>query len=67
MVEVTPLEPPFAADVMKFWFRGFDKILAVSREDGERINALFGGSAEGRDAVLEPCEDGQRIRVMVSQ
>jgi hypothetical protein len=67
MVEVTPLQPPFTSDVVHFEFRGWDKILTVSREDGERINALFSGKAEGRDIVLEATEDGQKIKVMVSQ
>ena len=64
---ITPLQPPFAQDVMYFTFNDYGKQLAVSKLDGERIKALLGGSPLGRSVVLEKANDGKRMRVFVVQ
>jgi hypothetical protein len=66
-IVVTPLSPPFAQDVMYFTFTGYEKQLAVSKLDGERIKTLLGGSPLGRSVVLEQAGDGKRMRVFVVQ
>jgi hypothetical protein len=54
---------------MKFEFHGFEKILAVSMQDGAKIKELLGGNEPtGRTVILEAVADGEeKIRVSVLQ
>jgi hypothetical protein len=66
---VTALQPPFRDDVMKFEFAGYEKILAVSMQDGAKIIELLGGNNPvGRTVILEAVAPGdEKIRVCVLQ
>jgi hypothetical protein len=64
-VSVTPLQPPFQDDVMFFKFNEFDKQLAVSKQDGEKIKAMLSNAPVGREIVL--AKDGDMICVYVAQ
>lgn len=65
-VIVTPLQEPFDQSVMKFEFKQFDKILAVSMEDGAKIKAMLGNlSPIDREIVLSPVP-GDDVRIEVS-
>lgn len=66
-VVVTPLQPPFTQDVMKFEFKGVYKMLAVSMADGNRIKALLGGNPINRDVVIAPVEGSDDISISVLQ
>jgi hypothetical protein len=65
-VTVRPLAEPFGGKVTYFKFDDWDKILAVSKADGDAIIALMYGVAIGRQVVIEPVEDGM-IRVSIAQ
>ena len=65
-VTVRPLSEPFSGKVTYFKFDDWDKILAVSKADGDRIIALMYGVAIGRQVVIEPVENGM-IRVSIAQ
>jgi len=65
-VTVRPLSEPFSGKVTYFKFDDWDKILAVSKADGDAIIALMYGVAIGRQVVIEPVEDGM-IRVSIAQ
>ena len=65
-VTVRPLSEPFGGSVTYFKFDDWDKILAVSKADGDRIIALMYGVAIGRQVVIEPVENGM-IRVSIAQ
>ena len=66
-VAVTPLEPPFDRAVTFFSFEGSEKILAVSLEDGERVQALLNGQFVGRRVVLSRADDGERILISLTR
>ena len=65
-VLVTPLQPPFDGEVMFFTFDELNKELAVSKADGEKIQALLNHKPEGRAVVLAPADD-DKIRIHISQ
>lgn len=65
-VTVRPLSEPFSGKVTYFKFDDWDKILAVSKADGDRIIALMYGPAIGRQVVLEPIAGG-KIKVSILQ
>ncbi len=65
-VTVRPLAEPFTGSVTYFKFDDWDKILAVSKADGDRIIALMYGPAIGRQVVLESVPGG-KIKVSILQ
>ena len=65
-VTVRPLAEPFTGSVTYFKFDDWDKILAVSKADGDRIIALLYGPAIGRQVVLESVPGG-KIKVSILQ
>lgn len=65
-VTVRPLSEPFSGSVTYFKFDDWDKILAVSKADGDRIIALMYGPAIGRQVVLESVPGG-KIKVSILQ
>ena len=65
-VTVRPLAEPLTGSVTYFKFDDWDKILAVSKADGDRIIALMYGPAIGRQVMLEPVAGG-KIKVSIVQ
>lgn len=61
---VTPLQPPFDGDVTFFQFEN-GKELAVSKSDGDRIKALFGGNAKGRSIVLAAADEEDQNKICI--
>jgi hypothetical protein len=53
-VLVTPLQPPFPSGAMYFKFDNFDKQLAVSKRDGEKIKKLLSDVAELSRSMFPP-------------
>jgi hypothetical protein len=64
-VLVTPLEPPFAGEVIFCSFSDGGKPLAISRGDWERVKAMFDAGPLGRRIVLESV--GEQICISVEQ
>jgi hypothetical protein len=68
-VDVLPLQPPFDNDYRVLSFKGFDKPLAVSIEDWQRIADLL-ASDNPIDRMIElsqtPGDERIRITVIVS-
>jgi hypothetical protein len=62
-IEVTPLQPPFEVDIVTADFVNYDKKLALSCEDWDRVCMLFGGAdLTGCNIEISPGE-GERVRI----
>lgn len=61
---VTPLQPPFTQGFVRYSFVGYDKELAVSKEDAANIKRFLFNRAKGQMVQLEEAEDGQ-IRLSI--
>jgi hypothetical protein len=65
-VEVMPLQPPFPPKIYVCHFEGYDKQLAVSPTDYERLKGLLGDNMSGRHLILSACPDNVLLRIEVS-
>lgn len=62
-IEIEALEPPFFGTIRKIKFVQFDKILAISEADYDRVCNFLGGDPVARQVVLEVSPDSHRIRI----
>ena len=65
-VEVMPLQPPFPPKIYRIEFADYDKLLALSQADYERVKGLLGDNMSGRHLILSACPDNVLLRIEVS-